>query len=306
MIQDELQLKTQENDEITASPSICNNTCIKSPMKVSREPTSVIATSTTKPKPIPKPRKLKQNQKSFEPEDAILPKLSELRARELKLRKAEEQLKIKEKSLNEIQNDRILLESRCKQLEIGFCENTDEYIVRIIELHTWRCIPISNCPPGYTIEPCKFEYTADKCRLCTEGLVQPDYIQSTIDQNLTKCFKNQNVDKCRADVLKPSRENSEKVCRGVEFCKCNTDKCFFGDPCACQYCECDMDETMLTNGTCVKCPAETSKIKCGCGPCFPSEVPVERYIILYKYLKKNRNIMFHCSIIFNNNSGSTK
>ncbi|CAC5409621.1 unnamed protein product [Mytilus coruscus] len=33
MIQDELQLQTQENDKITASPSTCNNTCAKSPMK---------------------------------------------------------------------------------------------------------------------------------------------------------------------------------------------------------------------------------------------------------------------------------
>ncbi|VDI30185.1 Hypothetical predicted protein [Mytilus galloprovincialis] len=85
--------------------------------KSRNKPTSVIASTTTKPKPIPKPRNLKQNQKSSEPEDTILPKLSELRARELKVRKAEEQLKIKEKSLKEVQNDRVLLESRCQQLE---------------------------------------------------------------------------------------------------------------------------------------------------------------------------------------------
>ncbi|XP_071133057.1 uncharacterized protein [Mytilus edulis] len=144
MIEDELQPITQGNDKITASTGICNNTCIKSPMEKSRnKPTSVIASTTTKPKPIPKPRNLKQNQKSSEPEDTILPKPSELRARELKVRKAEEQLKIKEKSLKEVQNDRVLLESRCQQLEArNFeLEQTVKLLKRRIESNSNLTIP---------------------------------------------------------------------------------------------------------------------------------------------------------------------
>ena len=44
-------------------------------------------------------------------------KLSELRAREAKLRKAEEQLKIKEKSIDELKNEKITIVTRCQHLE---------------------------------------------------------------------------------------------------------------------------------------------------------------------------------------------
>ena len=40
-----------------------------------------------------------------------------LRAREAKLRKAEERLKIKEKSIDELKNVKIMLETRCQHLE---------------------------------------------------------------------------------------------------------------------------------------------------------------------------------------------
>jgi len=45
------------------------------------------------------------------------PKLSELRTREIKVKKVEEQLKVKGKSLLEIRNEKIVLETRCQQLE---------------------------------------------------------------------------------------------------------------------------------------------------------------------------------------------
>ena len=45
------------------------------------------------------------------------PKLSELRTREIKVKKMEEQLKVKEKYLLEIRNEKLLLETRCQQLE---------------------------------------------------------------------------------------------------------------------------------------------------------------------------------------------
>lgn len=51
---------------------------------------------------------------------------------------------------------------------------------------------------GHTIQPCIENYTEDKCKPCSVGFVQPDYIQSTNDSSLTECFKNQNVDTCRA------------------------------------------------------------------------------------------------------------
>ncbi|CAC5412371.1 unnamed protein product [Mytilus coruscus] len=66
-------------------------------------------------KPIPKLRQPKMKQQNLD--DPTLPKLSELRARKIKIKKVEEQLKIKEKSINEIRNEKLLLESRCQQLE---------------------------------------------------------------------------------------------------------------------------------------------------------------------------------------------
>jgi hypothetical protein len=49
--------------------------------------------------------------------ETVKTKTSELRARELKLRKSEEQLKLKEKSMQEYRNEKIMLETRCQQLE---------------------------------------------------------------------------------------------------------------------------------------------------------------------------------------------
>ena len=75
-------------------------------------------------KPIPLPRKSKT--KSQEKDDTkpktsdnetVKAKTSELRARELKLGKSEEQLKLKEKSMQQYRNEKIMLETRCQQLE---------------------------------------------------------------------------------------------------------------------------------------------------------------------------------------------
>jgi len=69
-------------------------------------------------KPIPKPRKTKRNETTINKNaDETKTKLSELRTRETKLRKQDEQMKMKEKSLNGLDSNRILLESRCQQLE---------------------------------------------------------------------------------------------------------------------------------------------------------------------------------------------
>ncbi|CAG2190327.1 unnamed protein product [Mytilus edulis] len=146
-------------------------------------------------------------------------------------------------------------------LLVDYSESSIEgYIARDIGGDVRHCIPISNCPPE------------DTCASCLSGRVQPDYIQSTVDANLTKCFKNKN--KCRAHDLEPSREKGANGCGSeVEFCKCDTDQCYFGDPCICKHHKCDMDETMHTNGSCIKCPPKTRKNDSECGPCLPFDVP---------------------------------
>ena len=87
----------------------------KSPEKALPKLASTTTKLPTNPKPIPKPRTLKTKQQNLD--DPTKPKLSELRTREIKVKKVEEQLKVKEKSLLEIRNEKILLETRCQQLE---------------------------------------------------------------------------------------------------------------------------------------------------------------------------------------------
>jgi hypothetical protein len=76
--------------------------------------TPTVVSETPKIKPIPKPRKPKIQQNLDEPARV---KLGDLRTREIKMKKAEDQLKMKEKSLQELKNVKILLEARNFELE---------------------------------------------------------------------------------------------------------------------------------------------------------------------------------------------
>ena len=76
--------------------------------------TPTVVSETPKIKLIPKPRKPKIQQNLDEPARV---KLGDLRTREIKMKKAEDQLKMKEKSLQELKNEKILLEARNFELE---------------------------------------------------------------------------------------------------------------------------------------------------------------------------------------------
>jgi len=82
-----------------------NTVSIGTPTVVSEKP---------KIKPIPKPRKPRIQQNLGDPARV---KLGDLRTREIKMKKAEDQLKMKEKSLQEFKNEKIMLETRCQHLE---------------------------------------------------------------------------------------------------------------------------------------------------------------------------------------------
>ncbi|XP_076085081.1 uncharacterized protein LOC143055916 [Mytilus galloprovincialis] len=149
-------------------------------------------------------------------------------------------------------------------------ENSDvQYISRLFGNKRRLCIPIVNCPPGNEILPCSDDHTKDICHPCPLDLVQPNYIQSTQDTKQTECFKNKNKDKCHASDIEPSRTSNAKMCSYAKFCQCNTDECYYGDPCACmkKMETCGVGETLNENGTCVHCPYGTWKNETGCGPC---------------------------------------
>ena len=76
--------------------------------------TPTVGSETPKIKPIPKPRKPRIQQNL---DDPVRVKLGDLRTREIKIKKVEDQLKMKEKALQEFKNEKIMLETRCQQLE---------------------------------------------------------------------------------------------------------------------------------------------------------------------------------------------
>ncbi|CAG2210540.1 unnamed protein product [Mytilus edulis] len=157
-------------------------------------------------------------------------------------------------------------------------ENSDvQYISRLIGNKRRLCIPIVNCPPGNEILPCSDDHTKDICHPCPLELVQPNYIQSTQDTKQTECFENKNKDKCHAADIEPSRTSNAKMCSYAKFCQCNTDECYYGDPCACmkKMETCGVGETLNENGTCVHCPFGTWKNETGCGPCISTGVVVK-------------------------------
>ncbi|CAC5412694.1 unnamed protein product [Mytilus coruscus] len=99
---------------------------------------------------------------SLQTQEELQLKHSELRERELKLRKTEEQLKLREKVVNEYKKERILLETRCQRLEARNCEleqtvkslrksiemsNLSEETSRNEPVHTNVRHPMQTCQP---------------------------------------------------------------------------------------------------------------------------------------------------------------
>jgi hypothetical protein len=110
-------------EELKSSENVSKNLATEIPHrddeKSQEKALPKLASSTTKlptnPKPTPKPRTPKTKQHNLD--DPRKLNLSELRTREIKVKKVEEQLKVKDKSLLEIRNEKIVLETRCQQLE---------------------------------------------------------------------------------------------------------------------------------------------------------------------------------------------
>ncbi|CAC5406123.1 unnamed protein product [Mytilus coruscus] len=82
------------------------------------------------------------------------------------------------------------------------------------------CLAYLNCEPGHEIQPCAREYTTDICTSCTNGLVQPDLISSSLkgNHNETNCFAP--VSKCDANGKKKySRSKKTSFCDALRECE---------------------------------------------------------------------------------------
>ncbi|CAG2199347.1 unnamed protein product [Mytilus edulis] len=128
------------------------------------------------------------------------------------------------------------------------------------------CIPYLNCEPGNEIQPCTDNYMQDLCKPCTSGMVQPDLISSTGNVNKSVCFNP--TSECLARDLTYRRTEKDAFCGSLNGCRCDTTKCYFGDPCLCDSKKpCAVGHTMNEKGVCSPCPNGTFKNVTGCGPC---------------------------------------
>ncbi|VDI70034.1 Hypothetical predicted protein [Mytilus galloprovincialis] len=116
------------------------------------------------------------------------------------------------------------------------------------------------------IQPCTDNYMQDLCKPCRAGMEQPDLISSTGNINKSSCF--QPTTKCLARDITYSRTEKDVFCSSLKWCKCDTKKCYFGDPCLCDNKKpCAVGHTMNEKGVCSPCPKGTFKNVTGCGPC---------------------------------------
>lgn len=109
IIQDELEQGMSDNSKTSNIPGSAEVTHTK--------PTPKPRLKVSRVKPSARPRTMSPASVQDTVEDTTRTKLSELRTREAKTKKGEEQLKLKSKSLQELANEKILLETKCQQLE---------------------------------------------------------------------------------------------------------------------------------------------------------------------------------------------
>ncbi|XP_071144729.1 uncharacterized protein [Mytilus edulis] len=128
----------------------------------------------------------------------------------------------------------------------------------------YGCFVFVECPPGEEIKPC-LESNGFYCKQCLPGYVQPNYVTSN-QHNIT-CFKP--ISLCLAEDLTYSRKDVEGYCDILNGCKCNTNNCYYGDPCICNVHNlgCPVNTSLDENGVCQPCDHGTAKNDTGCGPC---------------------------------------
>ncbi|XP_076086102.1 uncharacterized protein LOC143056824 [Mytilus galloprovincialis] len=130
----------------------------------------------------------------------------------------------------------------------------------------YGCFVFGECPPGKEVIPC-FESNGFQCAVCSVGYVQPSYVTSNQHYNDTTCFKP--TRRCVAEDITYSRTKHKSFCDSLDGCKCNTNKCYYGDPCLCYLhtTGCPVNTSLDEYGGCQPCDPGTAKNDTGCGPC---------------------------------------
>ncbi|CAC5383958.1 unnamed protein product [Mytilus coruscus] len=126
------------------------------------------------------------------------------------------------------------------------------------------CFVFVECHPGEEVKTCR-ESNGFNCTRCLPGYVQPNYVTS--NQHNNTCFKPHSV--CVAEDVTYSRTEHDTFCDSLDGCKCNTNKCYFGDPCLCDQHTpgCPVNKSLDENGVCQPCDTGTAKNDTRCGPC---------------------------------------
>ncbi|XP_063410135.1 uncharacterized protein LOC134693314 [Mytilus trossulus] len=130
----------------------------------------------------------------------------------------------------------------------------------------YGCFVFVECPPEEEVKPC-IESNGFYCTRCLPGYVQPTYVTS--NQHNNTCFKPKSLTVCVAEDVTYSRTEQNTFCDSLDGCKCNTNKCYYGDPCLCNLHTpgCPVNTSLDENGVCQPCDAGTAKNDTGCGPC---------------------------------------
>ncbi|XP_071145259.1 uncharacterized protein [Mytilus edulis] len=130
----------------------------------------------------------------------------------------------------------------------------------------YGCFVFVECPPGEEVKPC-LESNEFYCKQCLPGYKQPNYVTS--NQHHNTCFKPERP--CLSQDLTYSRKDEEYqgFCDSLNGCKCNTNHCYYGDPCLCNFHNlgCPVNTSLVENGVCQPCNPGTAKNNTGCGPC---------------------------------------
>ncbi|CAG2189831.1 unnamed protein product [Mytilus edulis] len=126
------------------------------------------------------------------------------------------------------------------------------------------CFVFVECPPEEEVKPC-LESDGFYCTQCLLGYVQPTYVTS--NQHNNTCFKP--ISLCVAEDVTYSRTEHKTFCDSLDGCKCNTNKCYYGDPCLCNLHTpgCPVNTSLDEYGVCQPCDPGTAKNDTGCGPC---------------------------------------
>ncbi|CAG2247524.1 unnamed protein product [Mytilus edulis] len=139
-------------------------------------------------------------------------------------------------------------------------EEEKKCVKLVHELFALRCSEFSD--EKQSLENKKQALEKEKADLCSKLCFVSSLLRDESDNG---CFV---FVECPPDVTY-SRTEHKTFCDSLDGCKCNTNKCYYGDPCLCNLHTpgCPVNTSLDEYGVCQPCDPGTAKNDTGCGPC---------------------------------------